>query len=87
MPASQGGTISGSINLPAQSLFPTIPALYSLFKAAGASRIVWYCGMYSMFFYLQVCYPLSVNQDLLAAAVVAQQRGLQTISMIKLTQT
>lgn len=46
MPTLQGGTIAGSINLPAQSLFPTIPALYNLFKAAGASRIVWYCGMY-----------------------------------------
>jgi len=40
----QGGTIRGSINLPAQSLWPTIPTLYEVFKAAGLRRIVWYCG-------------------------------------------
>lgn len=40
----QGGTIKGSINLPAQSLYPTIPYLYNLFSAAGVKTIVWYCG-------------------------------------------
>lgn len=41
---SQGGTIRGSINLPAQSLWPTIPALYEMFKAANLRRVIWYCG-------------------------------------------
>ncbi|KAJ4163572.1 hypothetical protein LMH87_005293 [Akanthomyces muscarius] len=40
----EGGTIRGSINLPAQSLYPTIPTLHSLFKAAGLTTIIWYCG-------------------------------------------
>ncbi|KAK1831226.1 Rhodanese-like domain-containing protein [Podospora conica] len=40
----EGGTIRGSINLPAQSLFPTIPTLYTLFKAAGVKKVIWYCG-------------------------------------------
>ncbi|KAJ9130440.1 hypothetical protein NKR23_g12202 [Pleurostoma richardsiae] len=40
----QGGTIHGSINLPAQSLHPTIPTLYSMFKAAGISKVIWYCS-------------------------------------------
>ncbi|KAF1996910.1 Rhodanese-like protein [Amniculicola lignicola CBS 123094] len=40
----EGGTIQGSINLPAQSLFPTIPTLYTLFKAAGLKQVIWYCG-------------------------------------------
>ncbi|KAH0405437.1 hypothetical protein KCU89_g21, partial [Aureobasidium melanogenum] len=40
----EGGTISGSINLPAQSLYPTIPTLYAMFKAAGISKVIWYCG-------------------------------------------
>ncbi|KAH6604035.1 hypothetical protein Trco_007481 [Trichoderma cornu-damae] len=40
----EGGTIRGSINLPAQSLYPTIPTLYSLFKAAGLRNIIWYCS-------------------------------------------
>ncbi|KAH7190514.1 hypothetical protein DER44DRAFT_678819, partial [Fusarium oxysporum] len=38
-----GGTIRGSINLPAQSLCPTIPTLYNMFKAAGLRKIIWYC--------------------------------------------
>jgi arsenical-resistance protein 2 len=38
-----GGTIRGSINLPAQSLYPTIPTIYSLFKAAGVVKVIWYC--------------------------------------------
>ncbi|KAG4267537.1 major facilitator superfamily transporter [Fusarium proliferatum] len=40
----QGGTIRGSINLPAQSLYPTIKTLYNLFKAAGVQKVIWYCS-------------------------------------------
>ncbi|KAI6778106.1 uncharacterized protein J7T54_001526 [Emericellopsis cladophorae] len=40
----EGGTIRGSINLPAQSLYPTIPTLYSIFRAAGIRTVIWYCG-------------------------------------------
>ncbi|ORY54700.1 Rhodanese-like domain-containing protein [Pseudomassariella vexata] len=40
----EGGTIRGSINLPAQSLYPALPTLYGLFKAAGARKVVFYCG-------------------------------------------
>ncbi|KAL6852571.1 hypothetical protein ACO1O0_007117 [Amphichorda felina] len=40
----EGGTIRGSLNLPAQSLYPTLPALYSLFKAAKIRRVIWYCS-------------------------------------------
>ncbi|KAJ5631196.1 Rhodanese-like domain-containing protein [Penicillium longicatenatum] len=40
----EGGTIRGSLNLPAQSLYPTIPALYSVFSQAKISKVVWYCG-------------------------------------------
>ncbi|KAI6359530.1 hypothetical protein MCOR25_007036 [Pyricularia grisea] len=40
----EGGIIRGSINLPAQSLYPTIPALYSIFKAAGLRKIIWFCS-------------------------------------------
>ncbi|KAK6859364.1 oxidoreductase [Apiospora arundinis] len=40
----EGGTIRGSINLPAQSLHPTIPRLYKLFKKAGVKKAIWYCG-------------------------------------------
>ncbi|KAL8773739.1 MAG: hypothetical protein Q9209_001507 [Squamulea sp. 1 TL-2023] len=31
----QGGTIKGSLNLPAQSLYPSLPTLYDLCLAAG----------------------------------------------------
>ncbi|KAK4222185.1 arsenical-resistance protein 2 [Podospora fimiseda] len=40
----EGGTIRGSINLPAQSLYPTLPALYTLWKKAGVKRVIFYCG-------------------------------------------
>jgi arsenical-resistance protein 2 len=41
----EGGTIAGSINLPAQSLYPSFPSLYALFSAAKVKRVVWYCGL------------------------------------------
>ncbi|KAH8888950.1 Rhodanese-like protein [Thozetella sp. PMI_491] len=40
----KGGTIRGSINLPAQSLWPSIPTIYQIFKAAGVRKVIWYCG-------------------------------------------
>ncbi|KAK0629524.1 Rhodanese-like domain-containing protein [Bombardia bombarda] len=40
----EGGTIRGSINLPAQSLHPTLPTVYSMFKSAGVRQVIWYCG-------------------------------------------
>ncbi|KAJ5337116.1 uncharacterized protein N7506_005138 [Penicillium brevicompactum] len=40
----EGGTIRGSLNLPAQSLYPTIPTLYSLISNSSAEYVVWYCG-------------------------------------------
>ncbi|KAI1821159.1 Rhodanese-like domain-containing protein [Xylaria intraflava] len=40
----EGGTIRGAINLPAQTLYPTIPTLYQLFKSAGVRHVIWYCG-------------------------------------------
>jgi len=43
----KGGTIRGSINLPAQSLYPTIPTLYALFASAKVKMVIWYCGSYS----------------------------------------
>jgi hypothetical protein len=42
----QGGTIRGSINLPAQSLYPSIPTLYSVLKAGGVQKVIWYCCMW-----------------------------------------
>ncbi|KAH8882368.1 Rhodanese-like protein [Thozetella sp. PMI_491] len=42
--ARAGGSIRGSINLPAQTLFPTIPTVYNMFKAAGLRHVIWYCG-------------------------------------------
>lgn len=40
----QGGTIKDSINLPAQSIYYSIPALYNIFTAAGVQAVVFYCG-------------------------------------------
>lgn len=40
----EGGTIRGSLNLPAQSLYPTLSTLYNLVRAAGVTDVVFYCG-------------------------------------------
>lgn len=56
----EGGTIRGSINLPAQSLYPTIPYLYNLFKAAGTTKVMWYCGKFT-FDYLSFRNPQSAS--------------------------
>ncbi|PVH68964.1 hypothetical protein DL98DRAFT_440056 [Cadophora sp. DSE1049] len=40
----EGGTIRGSINIPAQSLYPSIPSIYTLLSTAGIRIVIWYCG-------------------------------------------
>ncbi|KAI9801622.1 MAG: hypothetical protein M1825_003301 [Sarcosagium campestre] len=40
----EGGTIRGSVNIPAQSLYSTIPSLYTLFSTATIRNVIWYCG-------------------------------------------
>ncbi|CZT24140.1 related to arsenate reductase (Arc2) [Ramularia collo-cygni] len=40
----EGGTIRGSLNLPAQSLWYSLESLYGLCKAAGVSVVAFYCG-------------------------------------------
>jgi len=46
-PLPQGGTIRGSINLPAQSLPLTLPSVYAMFKTAGLRKVIFYCGSLS----------------------------------------
>ena len=40
----EGGTIRGSLNLPAQSLWYSLDTLYELCNAAGIIRVIFYCG-------------------------------------------
>ena len=40
----EGGTIKGSINLPAQSFAMTRATLYDLCKRAGVKKVTFYCG-------------------------------------------
>ncbi|EXJ74496.1 oxidoreductase [Cladophialophora psammophila CBS 110553] len=40
----EGGTIKGSINLPAQSLYHSLPTLLTLCQNAGVRTVIWYCG-------------------------------------------
>lgn len=39
----EGGTIHRSINLPAQSLYPSLPALYDVVAAGGVTEVIFYC--------------------------------------------
>ncbi|KAF7502353.1 hypothetical protein GJ744_005994 [Endocarpon pusillum] len=40
----EGGTIRGSLNLPAQSLYHSLPTLYNLCDTGKIDIIIWYCG-------------------------------------------
>lgn len=40
----QGGTIRGSLNLPAQTLHLSLPTLYEIFTASQIKMIIFYCG-------------------------------------------
>ena len=43
----EGGTVRGSINLPAHSFYMNRGVLYDLCKRAGVKRVVFYCGKLS----------------------------------------
>ena len=40
----EGGTIQGSLNLPAQSLHYSLRTLLSLCQSGGIKEVIWYCG-------------------------------------------
>ena len=40
----EGGTIKGSVNLPAQSLYPSLKSLLSMVARAKIPEVIWYCG-------------------------------------------
>ncbi|KAL2394660.1 hypothetical protein ABEF93_003340 [Exophiala dermatitidis] len=40
----QGGTIKGSLNLPAQSLYYSLPTLLNICQHAGIKSVIFYCG-------------------------------------------
>ncbi|KAA8649370.1 putative arsenate reductase (Arc2) [Aspergillus tanneri] len=40
----EGGTIRGSLNLPAQSLYLAIPTIYYLLVNSKVEHVIWYCG-------------------------------------------
>ncbi|KAK6364999.1 hypothetical protein LTS17_011695 [Exophiala oligosperma] len=39
-----GGTIHSSLNLPAQSLYHSLPTLYTLATSTGVPLVIFYCG-------------------------------------------
>lgn len=39
-----GGTVTGAMNLPAHSFYPTRKILYDLCKQAGIKTVIFYCG-------------------------------------------
>lgn len=44
----EGGTIRGSLNLPAQSFYMNRAVLYDLCKRAGVKKVAFYCGTYNV---------------------------------------
>jgi hypothetical protein len=47
----EGGTIRGSINLPAQSFYVNTAVLHDLCKRAGVKQVAFYCGTYVIMLY------------------------------------
>jgi arsenical-resistance protein 2 len=45
----EGGTIKGSINLPAHSFYLNRAVLFDLCKRAGVNKVAFYCGQYIPF--------------------------------------
>ncbi|KAJ5611604.1 Rhodanese-like protein [Penicillium herquei] len=41
---TQGGTIRGSLNLPAQTIYSSLPTLYTVLSGGDVKQVVWYCG-------------------------------------------
>ncbi|KAK5069362.1 hypothetical protein LTR51_008612 [Lithohypha guttulata] len=41
---SKGGTVKGSLNLPAQSLYYSLPTLLNICQHAGIKSVIFYCG-------------------------------------------
>lgn len=52
--ATKGGTIQGSLNLPAQTLYPSIPTLYAVLSAAKIEMVIWYCGQQILTLWLDI---------------------------------
>lgn len=86
----QGGTIAGSINLPAQSLYATMPTLYNLVKSAEIPLVIWYCGKPCLSSYptvsaalIAVCTGSSRGRGNRAAAWFADYVGGRGDKMVK----
>jgi arsenical-resistance protein 2 len=47
----EGGTIKGSINLPAHSFYMNRAVLFDLCKRAGVKKVAFYCGKFSYWYY------------------------------------
>lgn len=60
----QGGTVQGSLNLPAQSLYHTIPTFYSLLSNSKVDHVVWYCGQFFPFPNFGRCIEFPQNADI-----------------------
>ena len=49
------GSIRGSINLPAQSLYHSLPTLSTVCQNAGIKTMIWYCGKHFIMHVLRCC--------------------------------
>lgn len=49
-----GGTIRGSLNLPAHSFFLSRKIVYDLCRQAGVKRVIFYCGWFPFFLFFTV---------------------------------
>jgi arsenical-resistance protein 2 len=42
----KGGFLRGSLNLPIESLHPSLSTIYNICKNTSVDTVIWYCGQY-----------------------------------------
>jgi arsenical-resistance protein 2 len=40
----KGGFLRGSLNLPVESLYPSLSTIYNMCKNSSVDTVIWYCG-------------------------------------------
>jgi len=71
--ATKGGTIQGSLNLPAQSLYPSIPTLYAVLSAAKIEVVIWYCGQQTFTLWLEINHKSNLGVIAFRPILVSRQ--------------
>lgn len=71
----EGGTIRTSLNLPAQTLYYSLPTLYTLCRNAGVEEVIFYCGACALVLFIHRFCERTFSFVLVPAPAVTVPRG------------